>query len=352
MINLIKGVVICVLSALLAQIISAYLGIFVFGFNKSPISPIIIAILIGLIINNTTNKLSHYSDGFAFCTNYILKLGIILLGIRLSLNEIALYGLKGLIIIIPCIILSIAFVTIFRNYFIISDRLSLLIAIGTSICGATAIMALAPLIKAKKEEISYAIANITIFGLLAMFIFPVICYYILNDHSLAVGLFLGSSIHETAQVAGSGMIYAQQYSNPMVLEISTVIKLVRNTLMIVTIPLLAHLSIQTNIRNNKKTNIYSIFPYFIIGFIIFGLIRTIGDYYDYIIGIELWNNIIHIIKGLAESLLIIAMSAIGYNTTINKFKKLGLKPFYLGFLVAIMVGLVSISTIHMVGIIQ
>ena len=61
---------------------------------------------------------------------------------------------------------------------------------------------------------------------------------------------------------------------------------------------------------------------------------------------------LHIIKGLAESLLIIAMSAIGYNTTINKFKKLGLKPFYLGFLVAIMVGLVSISTIHMVGIIQ
>ena len=174
------------------------------------------SILIGLIISNSTNKLSTYSDGFAFCTNYILKLGIILLGIRLSLNEIALYGLKGLIIIIPCIILSIAFVTIFRNYFIISDRLSLLIAIGTSICGATAIMALAPLINAKKEEISYAIANITIFGLLAMFIYPFIGYYILNDHSLAVGLFLGSSIHETAQVAGSGMIYAQKYSNPMV----------------------------------------------------------------------------------------------------------------------------------------
>ena len=352
MINLTKGVLICVLSALLAQMISDYLGIFVFGLNKSPISPIIIAVLIGFIIGNSTNKLTDYSEGFAFCTNYVLKLGIILLGIRLSLSDIALYGLTGIIIIIPCIIISMVSVTIFRNYFIVSDRLSLLIAIGTSICGATAIMALAPLINAKKEEISYAIANITIFGLLAMFIYPIIGYYVLKDHSLAVGLFLGSSIHETAQVAGSGMIYAQQYSNPMVLEISTIIKLVRNTLMIVTIPFLAHLSFQANNRNNKKTNIYSIFPYFIIGFIIFGLIRTIGDYYDYKIGIELWNNIIHIIKGLSENLLIIAMSAMGYNTTINKFKNLGLKPFYLGFLVAIMVGIVSISTIHMVGIIQ
>jgi len=98
------------------------------------------------------------------------------------------------------------------------------------------------------------------------------------------------------------MIYAQQYSNPMVLEISTVIKLVRNTLMIVTIPLLAHLSIQTNIRNNKKTNIYSIFPYFIIGFLAFGFIRTIGDQFEYLIGSELWNNFVYNIKSSAEIL--------------------------------------------------
>ena len=115
MINLTKGVLICVLSALLAQMISDYLGIFVFGLNKSPISPIIIAILIGFVIGNSTNKLTVYSDGFAFCTNYVLKLGIILLGIRLSLSDIALYGLTGIIIIIPCIIISMVSVTIFRT---------------------------------------------------------------------------------------------------------------------------------------------------------------------------------------------------------------------------------------------
>ena len=352
MINSLKGILICILTLLFARIISYNLGFYIFGLGKSPMSPIVIAIVIGFILGNYLKKVSDYEDGFAFCTNYILKIGIILLGIRLSLADIASYGLTGLIIIIPCIVISIISVNIFRKFFITSDRLSLLIAVGTSICGATAIMALAPLINAKKEEISYAVANITLFGLLAMFIYPIIGYYILNDHSLAVGIFLGSSIHETAQVAGSGMIYAQQYSNPKVLEISTVIKLVRNTLMIAVIPFLAHLSFQINISENKKTSLSSIFPYFIIGFIIFGLIRTFGDYYDYKIGIELWNNIIQIIKALAENLLIIAMSAVGYNTTINKFKKLGLKPFYLGFFVAVIVGFVSIIAIHIVGINQ
>ena len=353
MVNRLKGILICVLSLLLARIISDSLGFLIFGLSYSPISPIIIAIIIGLVFGNSINKLTDYTDGFTFCTNYVLKLGIILLGIRLSLGDIALYGLTGIIIITPCIMMAIISIKILRNYFIVSDNLSLLIAVGTSICGATAIMALAPLINAKKEEISYAIANITIFGLLAMFIYPIIGYYILNDHSLAIGLFLGSSIHETAQVAGSGMIYAQQYSNPSVLEISTVIKLVRNTTMVVVIPFLAHLSFKATVRNsNKIINIGSIFPYFIIGFIIFGLIRTFGDYYEYKIGIELWGSIIQFTKGSAENLLIIAMSAVGYNTKINKFKKLGLKPFYLGFIVAIIVGVVSITTIYIAGVTQ
>ena len=85
------------------------------------------------------------------------------MGIRLSISDILLYGSQGLLVIIPCIVISILIVKNLRGYF---RYLSLLIAVGTSICGATAIVALAPAINAKKEEISYAIANITIFGLL------------------------------------------------------------------------------------------------------------------------------------------------------------------------------------------
>ena len=85
-----------------------------------------------------------------------------------------------------------------------------------------------------------------------------------------------------------------------------------------------------------------------IGFLVFGMIRTIGDQFEYQIGSELWNNFIHYIKFSAELLLIIAMSAVGYNTKLDKFKNLGLKPFYLGFIAALSVGIVSFSIIYLI----
>ena len=345
--NSIIGLFICVITALLSIQLSNYIGIELLNLEKSPISPIIIAIILGLLISNSVKNIHNYSEGFAFSIKYLLKLGIIFLGIRLSISDILLYGSQGLLVIIPCIAISIFIVSNLRKYFQVSDNLSLLIAVGTSICGATAIVALAPAINAKKEEISYAIANITVFGLIAMFLYPLLGFIVFNDNSLAVGLFLGTSIHETAQVAGSGMIYAEQYENPSVLDIATVIKLVRNTMMVMVIPLLAYVA-RKNSKQNNKINIVSIFPYFIIGFLVFGMIRTIGDQFEYQIGSELWNNFIMYIKFSAELLLIIAMSAVGYNTKLDKFKNLGLKPFYLGFIAALSVGIVSFSIIYLI----
>ena len=345
--NTLIGLFICVITALLSIHISNYIGIDLLGLKKSPISPIIIAILMGSIASNSVKRIQSYTDGYLFSIKYLLKLGIIFLGIRLSISDILIYGSQGLFVIIPCIVISIFIVRKLRDYFQVSDNLSLLIAVGTSICGATAIVALAPAINAKKEEISYAIANITIFGLIAMFLYPLLAFTVFDDNSLAVGLFLGTSIHETAQVAGSGMIYAEQYENPTVLDIATVIKLVRNTMMVILIPLLAYKAKKES-RMQNKIKIGSIFPYFIIGFLAFGFIRTIGDQFEYLIGSELWNSFIYNIKSSAEILLVIAMSGVGYNTNLVKFKNLGLKPFYLGFIAAISVGIVSFSIIYLI----
>ena len=343
--NTLIGIIICVTTTLLSIEISKYIGIELLKLGKSPVSPIIIAIILGSLLGNNIKKIDNYNNGFDFSIKYILKLGIIFLGIRLSISDILLYGSQGLLVIIPCIVISILIVKNLRGYFQVSDNLSLLIAVGTSICGATAIVALAPAINAKKEEISYAIANITIFGLFAMFLYPLLAHIIFNDNSLDVGLFLGTSIHETAQVAGSGIIYSEQFQNPSVLDISTVIKLVRNTMMVIVIPLLAYLSKEKSTDNNK-IYITSIFPYFIIGFLAFGLIRTVGDQFVFQSGSEIWNNFIYYIKYSAEILLIIAMSAVGFNTKLDRFKNLGLKPFYLGFIAALSVGVVSFIVIY------
>lgn len=339
------GIVFCFVIAYSGIYLSDFIGKEILNLKKSPISPIMLSIIFGLLIGNIFHINNFLLEGIKFSLKFILRLGIICLGIRLGLLDIFKVGIVGIPLIVACIIISILVVNYLCKLLNVSSKMGSLIAVGTSICGATAIAALAPAINAKKEEISYAIANITVFGLFAMFLYPMVAYTVFNDNSLSVGLFLGTSIHETAQVAGSGMIYSEQYQNPSVLDISTVIKLVRNTMMVIVIPLLAFLARKDSNQNNS-IKIASIFPYFIIGFLVFGMIRTVGDQFEYQIGSENWNSFIYFIKNFAEILLVIAMSAIGYNTKINKFKNLGIKPFYLGFIAALSVGVVSFSVIY------
>ena len=107
------------------------------------------------------------------------------------------------------------------------------------VCGTTAIIATAPVIKASKTEVSYAIANITLFGILSMLIYPYFANFYFNGEPLLTGLFLGTSIHETSQVAAAGLIYEQQFNSQETLNIATVTKLIRNTFLIIMIPLFA-----------------------------------------------------------------------------------------------------------------
>ena len=339
--NISLGILLCVLTALFSIKLSHFIGKSLFGLEKSPISPIIIAILIGIIFSNLGNSfISRLKPGYDFCIKRLLKLGIIFLGIRLSFIDLVQYGSKALIVVIPCILITIVLVKSLSIKFKIPEKLSLLIAVGTSICGATAIAALAPSINAKKTEITYAIANITVFGLFAMFFYPIISnIFFLND-ALSVGLFLGSSIHETAQVAGSAMIYSTQYQNHDVVDIATVTKLLRNTLMVFVIPFLAQKAV---LHNEKKNRIAEIFPFFVLGFIAFGVLRTIGDYFY--ADLSYWIIFIKLTKFSAEFLLVTSMSAIGYNTALKNFKELGLKPFAIGLIAALIVSISSIALI-------
>ena len=337
--------------------IIAYAGIYLSGFigndllnlHKSPISPIMLSIIIGLFIGNIIKIPSVFSEGINFSLKFILRLGIICLGIRLGLLDILKVGVIGIPLIIACIIISILFVNYFCKFLKVPSKIGSLIAVGTSICGASAIVATSPAINADKEEVTYAIANITIFGIIAMFIYPFLAHYLFSGDELSIGLFLGTSIHETAQVAGAGLIYSEQYSSPTTMDIATVTKLVRNISMIVVIPFISYLYLKNSIdKKNTKPSIISMFPIFIIGFIIIGLIRSIGDYGIQIsnqaFGILLndqWQSIIEYIKLLAEYSLAIAMAAVGLSTNLLSLRSLGIKPFYVGFSAAISVGFVS-----------
>ena len=341
------GVTLALIFFLFSHGINNVLAIEVFGTTKSPISTVLIAILLGIIMGNAFTPRPGMMVGLDFTQQYILKLGIIFLGIRLSFDEFLKFGYIAIPLIIICIIGVLILIKLLIKKVPISSKMSYLIAIGTSVCGATAIVATAPVINAKKTEIAYAIANITLFGVIAMLAYPYFAEWYFSGNELKAGLFLGTSIHETSQVAAAGLIYDQQFNSPETLNVATVTKLIRNTFLVIMIPLFAYLYIRGEVKN-KDYSIFSIFPYFVLGFIGMILFRNLGDQI-FTAGDQnysVWIKLIEYIKILATTFLTMAMAAVGISINLNELKSMGYKPFIVGLIVAITVGLISLAYIQ------
>ena len=341
------GVTLALIFFLFSHGINNVLAIEVFGTTKSPISTVLIAILLGIIMGNAFTPRPGMMVGLDFTQQYILKLGIIFLGIRLSFDEFLKFGYIAIPLIIICIIGVLILIKLLIKKVPISSKMSYLIAIGTSVCGATAIVATAPVINAKKTEIAYAIANITLFGVIAMLAYPYFAEWYFSGNELKAGLFLGTSIHETSQVAAAGLIYDQQFNSPETLNVATVTKLIRNTFLVIMIPLFAYLYSRGEVKN-KDYSIFSIFPYFVLGFIGMILFRNLGDQI-FTAGDQnysAWIKLIEYIKILATTFLTMAMAAVGISINLNELKSMGYKPFIVGLIVAITVGLISLTYIQ------
>ena len=359
--SLIPGVVLALavvaISAVLAELVNAALGF------DGLISFILVAIVLGMLIRNTIGLGDRFSPGLQFSLKKVLRLGIILLGIRLSLGDVLEIGGFGIPVVVGAVATGLIVAIAATRRLGLSDRLGALIAIGTGICGATAIVAAAPGLRAKEEEVAYAVANITIFGIAAMLLYPFLGNLIFSGDIANTGLFLGTSIHETAQVAGAGLIYDQSFNvaaTPSVADVAVVAKLVRNVMMVLVIPGITYLYARNMARNGEETGtgtrMRDMFPVFIIGFIVMAAVRSIGDaavdgggsafgLWD----ATAWDDITHWVRTVAEYTLATAMAAVGLGTSLAQLKGLGLKPFVVGIAAAASVGVVSVGLVSIFG---
>ena len=346
-IKIAPGLTLALVFCLFSQGINNVIGIELFGTLKSPISTVMIAILLGIIMGNAFTPRPGMMIGLDFTQKYILKLGIIFLGIRLSFSEFLKFGTVAIPLIIVCILSVLILIKLLIRKVSISSKMSYLIAIGTSVCGATAIVAIAPIIEAKKTEVAYAIANITLFGVIAMLVYPYFAEWYFYGEPVKAGLFLGTAIHETSQVAAAGLIYDQQFNSPETLNVATVTKLIRNTFLVIMVPLFGFLYNRGKAKN-KDYSILNIFPYFVLGFIGMIVVRNIGDQIFTLENnnYEFWETLIVYIKSLATVFLTMAMAAVGISINLGELKSMGYKPFVVGLITALTVGLVSVFTIH------
>ncbi len=343
------GVALAVAVAWAAGIAAVFLGESLLGFERSPISDIMMAIIIGIVVANVLRLPEGVRGGLKFCASTVLRLGIMLLGIRLSLLGAGRFTLVALPFVVAAIAIGLTTVRFLGQRLGLSRELSGLIAVGTSICGCTAIVATAPLIRAREAEVSYAVACITVFGLAAMFAYPWLSHWLFAAEPAMAGLFLGTSIHETAQVAGAGMMYEAQYRSPIALDIATVTKLVRNLCMIAVIPLVGFLyASEGKADESQRRSLLSMVPWFIIGFALMSALRTVGDAGERPFGVlapETWRASVEFLRGAAEKFLLVAMAAVGLTSMFAGLRAIGLRPFLLGLLAALLIGVVSLTAI-------
>ena len=342
----IPGIVLAFVLYTLSQGFNNILGIELLGYEKSPISTAMIAILFGMFFGNVFKMRESFIKGLDFTQKYILKLGIICLGIQLKPFEFLEFGAIAIPLIIICIVSVLIVIKLLVKKLKIPTRMAYLISIGSTVCGTTAIMATAPVIGAKKNEVSYAIANITVFGILSMLIYPYFANFYFDANPTFIGLFLGTSIHETSQVAAAGLIYDQQFNSPETMNVATVTKLIRNTFLVIMIPLFAFLYNRGQSKG-KNYSILAIFPYFVLGFVGMIILRNAGDQVFLNTYNEIWINTVLYIKASSKIFLTMAMAAIGLSTNLRDLKNMGYKPFVVGFVGMATVGVVSILTIEL-----
>lgn len=364
----IPGILLCIGVILIGIYLADLLGLFLIQLgvlpagSASPISGIFVAILLGILIRNTVGVATVFMSGVQYSLKYLLRAGIILLGLRLSLAEALKLGAWGLPLIIICIASGLAITLYFTKKLNQSRRLGTLIACGTGICGVTAIMATAPVVKAKDDEISYAVANITIFGLVSMLFYPYLANLFFADEPIKAGLFLGTAIHDTAQVTGAALIYNQMYGIEQVVDVATVTKLTRNLFIIAVIPFISYLFYKNRqdedgeaVRSIPKW--HQLIPLFVIGFLLLAFARTIGDMMIAkghsafgVFDMVNWESFYTSLSSFGSTYLLgAAMAGVGLSTNLKMFKGLGFKPFLIGLVAAFSVSLVSFILISLFG---
>jgi uncharacterized integral membrane protein (TIGR00698 family) len=346
--------------AVAGKYIADWLGIDVLRFKKSPVSEITVAVILGLIIRNTIGLPVVYEKGLRLAGREILRFGIVLIGLRLSLAAVGRLGLAALPVIAGCITAALIIVTWINRALGLPRRLGSLIAVGTSICGVSAIAATAPLIDAEEDEVSYSVACITLFGLLALFCYPFLSHSLFRGDVKQAGLFLGTAIHDTSQVAGAGVMYVKQYqpeaeSDPKIetaLDVAAVTKLTRNVCMAAVIPLVGFLYHRHGTGSRGRLRLAQAVPLFVLGFLLAAAVRTIGDIGDRPFGWFAkpdWKELLTRADILAVWCLTVAMAAVGLGTGLNRIRRLGWKSFAVGLLAAVIVGSVAAGLIFALG---
>jgi uncharacterized integral membrane protein (TIGR00698 family) len=276
-------------------------------------SPMIISILLGIGFHNLIGTPARARAGVVFSLKRLLRLAIVLLGLQLTAQQIAAVGLAGVAVVAVTLVAT--FVVTIRTARLmgVERKLATLIAAGTSICGASAVVATNVVTEAPDEDVAYAVASVTVFGSIAMFLYPALPT-LLHLGPKAYGLWAGASIHEIAQVVAAAF-----QAGPEAGHDATIAKLTRVTLLAPTVIALGLLATRRHGKPGAKRR--PPVPYFVLGFVALVTVNSLvtippAEKHSVVLG--------------TTFLLSLALAAMGLETDIRKLRAKGLRPLLLG----------------------
>ncbi|HEY4220538.1 MAG TPA: putative sulfate exporter family transporter, partial [Myxococcota bacterium] len=308
------------------------------------VAEVLVAVAIGLVIANAgvlpASLRASTRPGIQFAVKRLLRAGIVLLGARLSLHEVVAIGASSIGLVVVLMTCALVFALIVGRALKLPPRLCVLIGVGTSVCGNTAIVATAPVIGADEREVSFAVATITLIGTAAVLLYPIIGHAI-DLSATAYGTWCGVAVNDTSQVVAASAAY-----DPHSLDVASVVKLTRNALMA---PLLVGIALFGAPRLREqgartvgaRAGALNAVPLFVVGFLALSLLRTLdvvskdmSSYFDV----------------PAKALILCALAGVGLQTVVGDLRKTGPKPFVLGLCTAILTASLGLFGIHLLAL--
>jgi len=283
-------------------------------------SPMIVGIILGMLYANSlrNNLPDTWVPGILFCSKRILRIGIILYGFRLTFQDVTAVGLPAILIDAIIVTVTVCGGVLIGKLLKMDRSIALLTSVGSGICGAAAVLGAESAINTKPYKTAVAVSTVVIFGTLSMFLYPVLYRNGVFDLSPELmGLFTGSTVHEVAHVVGAGNAMGQGVSNTAI-----IVKMIR-VMMLVPALLVISWAVARNLTKRdtaEQAKGKITIPWFAILFLV-------------VIGFNSFNllpaSLVEWINQFDTFLLTMAMTALGAETSFDKFKKAGAKPFLL-----------------------
>ena len=328
--HFLHGILLMVLMSLSAFYIAQ------FEFVKAlSLSPLIVGIILGMVYANTLRAYMppQWEKSVKYCTKRILRTGIILYGFRLTFQEVCNIGLPA--IEVDCLVIA---TTMLIGWLVgkllrMDHDTALMTSTGSAICGAAAVLGAEPVVKCENHKTAIAVSTVVIFGVLSMFVYPIL--YRLGIFDLTVeqmGIYTGGTLHEVANVVGAGNAM-DPTGSLHIADNATITKMIR---VIMLAPVLIIMSIilsrkdKTLAPGDKSQKTKITIPWFAIGFLV---VIAINSLLDMIVPAGVLSVSRSVINDFDTLLLTIAMTALGADTSFDKFRQAGAKPFLLAAII-------------------